>query len=152
VGITLVGIIHISVCVFLILIVLLQQGKGADMGATFGGGSQTVFGASGADNLLTKVTTTVAVLFMITSIFLTISSKPSVTGDSKVLGTFQEEPATTTAPVSKEAKPADTEAVKTEPFKAEGIEDVKTETTTEAETKSPAPTSETTPAETEKTK
>ena len=67
---TLVTIIHIFVCLMLIGIVLLQQGKGADMGATFGGGSNTLFGASEADNFLTRVTTITAICFMCTSVFL----------------------------------------------------------------------------------
>ena len=62
--------IHILVCLVLIGIVLLQQGRGADMGAAFGGGSNTLFGASGADTLLTKVTTITAMLFMVTSFIL----------------------------------------------------------------------------------
>ncbi len=73
--ITIVTIIHLSICALLIMIVLLQQGKGADMGATFGGGSNTLFGASGADDLLSKVTTYLAFLFMITSVFLAANLK-----------------------------------------------------------------------------
>ncbi|RMD87804.1 MAG: preprotein translocase subunit SecG [Candidatus Dadabacteria bacterium] len=61
---------HLILCVFLVIVVLLQQGKGADAGATFGGGSNTLFGASGASTILTKITTGGAVLFMITSIML----------------------------------------------------------------------------------
>ncbi len=67
---TILTIIHIIVALFLIIIVLLQQGKGADMGATFGGSSQTVFGAGGPMPLLNKVTTAAAVIFMVTSISL----------------------------------------------------------------------------------
>ncbi len=68
---TLLIIIHILVCLFLIGIVLLQQGKGADMGATFGGGSnQTVFGADGPMPILSKITTASAVIFMVTSLAL----------------------------------------------------------------------------------
>ena len=63
-------ILHVCVCVSLILIVLLQKGKGAGMGAAFGGSSQTVFGSSGATSLLHKVTTAVAVVFMLTSLGL----------------------------------------------------------------------------------
>ena len=64
--------IHVFACLFLIGVVLLQTGKGADMGAVFGGGSSdTVFGSSGAGNFLTKLTTGVAVLFMITSLVMT---------------------------------------------------------------------------------
>lgn len=54
---------------------LLQQGKGADAGATFGGGGNTMFGASGADNFLTRVTTIVAFCFMFTSVFLAVGGK-----------------------------------------------------------------------------
>ncbi|MEA2624765.1 MAG: preprotein translocase subunit SecG, partial [Candidatus Binatota bacterium] len=72
---TLVTIVHVVACVFLILVVLLQQGKGADMGAVFGGGGgSTIFGASGAGNLLTKLTTGTAVIFFVTSLVLAWSS------------------------------------------------------------------------------
>ena len=67
---TLLTVIHISVCFFLIVIVLLQSGKGAAMGATFGGSSQTMFGSEGPLPLLNKVTTSAAVIFMVTSISL----------------------------------------------------------------------------------
>jgi preprotein translocase subunit SecG len=82
---TLLIIIHILVCLFLIGIVLLQQGKGADMGATFGGGSnQTVFGADGPMPILSKITTASAVIFMITSLTLAyISSHDSSTSVMK---------------------------------------------------------------------
>jgi len=64
-------IIHIVVCVALIMIVLLQTGKGADMGAAFGGGSsQTLFGSTGASTFLSKLTTIAAVVFMLTSLGL----------------------------------------------------------------------------------
>ena len=63
-------IIHVAVCIALILIVLVQKGKGAGMGAAFGGSSQTVFGSAGATTLLHKVTTVVAVIFMLTSLGL----------------------------------------------------------------------------------
>jgi len=66
-------IFHVLVCIFLILVVLLQQGKGADWAGTFGGGgSQTVFGARGAGTILSKATTVAAIVFMITSLALTI--------------------------------------------------------------------------------
>lgn len=68
-------IIHVIVCVALIMIVLLQTGKGADMGAAFGGGgSQTLFGSTGASSFLTKLTTVAAVIFMITSFALAYRS------------------------------------------------------------------------------
>jgi preprotein translocase subunit SecG len=66
-------IVHVIVCLFLIGVVLLQQGKSADLAGAFGGsGSQTAFGPRGAANLLTKLTTWSAVVFMCTSIGLTI--------------------------------------------------------------------------------
>lgn len=72
---TILTIVHVLVSFFLVAIVLLQQGKGADMGAAFGGGSsQTVFGADGPVSLLGKVTTAAAVIFMITSLTLAYQS------------------------------------------------------------------------------
>jgi preprotein translocase subunit SecG len=68
--ITIVTIIHIIVSIGLILVVLLQTGKGADMGAVFGGSSSTIFGSSGAGNFLTRLTTGMAIVFMITSLTL----------------------------------------------------------------------------------
>jgi preprotein translocase subunit SecG len=66
-----VTILHILVCIGLILVVLLQTGKGAEIGAVFGGGSSsTIFGSSGAGNFLTKLTTAMAIVFMITSLTL----------------------------------------------------------------------------------
>jgi len=68
-------VVHVIVCVALIMIVLLQTGKGADMGAAFGGGSsQTLFGSTGASTFLTKLTTAAAVIFMITSFALAYRS------------------------------------------------------------------------------
>lgn len=72
--------VHIIVCVSLAIIILLQQGKGADIGAVFGGSSQTVFGASGAGNALTKATWSLAAIFFATSIFLALASARRVTG------------------------------------------------------------------------
>lgn len=67
--------IHVAVCIFLILVVLLQTGKGAEMGVSMGGaGSQALFGAAGPANILTKITTAVAIIFMITSLTLAYMS------------------------------------------------------------------------------
>jgi preprotein translocase subunit SecG len=66
-------VVHVVVCLFLIAVILLQQGKSADLAGAFGGqGSQTAFGPRAAGNLLTRTTTWAAVIFMITSIGLTI--------------------------------------------------------------------------------
>jgi preprotein translocase subunit SecG len=68
---TLIDIVHIFVCVFLMLVVLLQQGKGGGMGAAFGGGAaQQVFGGRGAGNILTRATAICAAIFMLTSVSL----------------------------------------------------------------------------------
>ena len=72
--------IHVIVCVAMCVIILLQQGKGAEVGAVFGGSSQTVFGASGAGNALTKATWAFAIIFFATSIFLALASARRVTG------------------------------------------------------------------------
>ena len=88
-------VIHVIVCLFLIGVVLLQQGKSADLAGAFGGqGSQTAFGPRGASNLLTKLTTWSAVIFMVTSISLTVLMSRST--DRSVLsgtGTTKSAPA-----------------------------------------------------------
>ena len=88
-------VIHVIVCLFLIGVVLLQQGKSADLAGAFGGqGSQTAFGPRGASNLLTKLTTWSAVVFMVTSISLTVLMSRST--DKSVLsgtGTSKSAPA-----------------------------------------------------------
>ncbi len=79
---TLVVILHVIVSVALILIILLQTGKGADIGAVFGGGSsQTLFGSSGPTSFLSKLTAAAAIIFMCTSLFLAYFSgqRPSST-------------------------------------------------------------------------
>jgi preprotein translocase subunit SecG len=68
---TIVVVIHVLVCFALIFIVLLQHGKGAGIGAAFGGSSQTVFGSTGAAPFLAKLTAAAAILFMVTSLGLT---------------------------------------------------------------------------------
>ena len=76
-------ILHVLVCIFLVAVVLLQRGKGAEIGAVFGGGaSGTVFGSRGAGNFLTKLTTVSATIFMITS--LTLSYFWSTGGDEQL--------------------------------------------------------------------
>jgi preprotein translocase subunit SecG len=68
---TFLEILHVSVCIFLMLVVLLQQGKGGGMGAAFGGGAtQQVFGGRGAGNILTRATAVCAAIFMLTSVSL----------------------------------------------------------------------------------
>jgi preprotein translocase subunit SecG len=84
----LVVILHIVVSLFLIGVVLLQQGKSADLAGAFGGqGSQTAFGPRGAANLLTKLTTYSAICFMLTSLGLTIMLARSNSVHSVLSGT-----------------------------------------------------------------
>ncbi|MBC8209099.1 MAG: preprotein translocase subunit SecG [Desulfobulbaceae bacterium] len=78
--ITLLTILHVLVCLFLIGIVLLQHGKGADVGAAFGGSSQSLFGTEGPLSLLNKLTTTAAIVFMVTSVALAYVASNSGTG------------------------------------------------------------------------
>ena len=68
--ITAIIILHVIVSIGLILVVLLQTGKGAEVGAVFGGSSSTIFGSSGAGNFLTRLTTGMAIVFMATSLTL----------------------------------------------------------------------------------
>ena len=73
---TLIVVIHVIVAIVIVGLVLLQQGKGADAGASFGAGaSQTVFGASGSGNFLVKATTIAATIFFITSLSLAIFAR-----------------------------------------------------------------------------
>ena len=95
----LVVVVHIIVCLFLIGVVLLQQGRSADLAGAFGGqGSQTAFGPRAAANVLTRLTTWSAIIFMLTSISLTVLYERS-TGSHSVLQGAQP------APVSAPAKP-----------------------------------------------
>ena len=72
--------IHVFVCLLLIVVVLVQTGRGAEIGAVFGGGaSSTIFGSAGPAGFLAKVTTAVAIIFMVTSLLLTVfTSRPVV--------------------------------------------------------------------------
>ena len=69
--------LHVMLCLFLILIIILQPGKGGDVGAAFGAGSSSVFGPRGPTGILQRATTVVAVLFMATSITLALQSSRS---------------------------------------------------------------------------
>lgn len=101
--ITILTVAHISVCLFLIIIVLLQHGKGADAGAAFGGGgsSQSLFGSEGPVPLLNKITTVSAIVFMVTSVSLAYLSSTSSTGS-----VMTAVPVPTSTMVEKKAEPA----------------------------------------------
>jgi preprotein translocase subunit SecG len=99
-------VLHVLACLFLIVIVLLQRGKGAEMGAVFGGGAgATVFGSRGAGNFLTRMTTAAAVVFMVTSLTLAYIARDE-TGDTL----FDEEAPAAADPTFGEPPPAAGEA------------------------------------------
>ena len=77
--VTLLLIVHVIVCLFLIFVVLVQGGKGAEMGAAFGGSSQTLFGGRGAATFLSKLTTGAAVVFMLTALLLSVAAVKGTT-------------------------------------------------------------------------
>lgn len=85
-------IIHVIMCIILIAIVLLQSGKGASMGAAFGGASNTLFGAAGPANFLNKVTTIAAIVFMLTSFTLAVVSSRETKSSTVLDATEQEQP------------------------------------------------------------
>lgn len=99
-------ILHVTVSLFLIGVVLLQSGKGAEMGASFGSsGSQSVFGAGGGTTFLSKLTTSAAVIFMLTSLTLAyISGQPS--SSSMMSGKGASAPVKAPAQAPATAKPA----------------------------------------------
>jgi preprotein translocase subunit SecG len=97
----LITIVHIAVCLFLIIVVLLQSGKSGDIAAAFGGmGSQTAFGPRGAATVLSKATTWSAIIFMVTSITLSVFASRHA-GTNSVLQGVKSAPAK-----SQPAKPA----------------------------------------------
>jgi preprotein translocase subunit SecG len=101
-------ILHVLVSVGLILVVLLQTGKGAEVGAVFGGSSSTIFGSSGAGNFLTRLTTGMAIVFMATSLTLGYFAgrKPSSTiFDSRAPATESRPPALPAAPGQQQSAP-----------------------------------------------
>ena len=94
--------LHVVICIFLIIVVLLQSGKAADLAGAFGGmGSQTVFGPRGTATVLSKATTIAASLFMVTSLALAIMSDRSAPTSGSVLQHRR-------APVAQKAPPPPT--------------------------------------------
>ena len=88
--------IHILVCFFIIIVVLLQSGKSGDISAAFGGqGSQTAFGPRGAASALSRATTWSAVAFMVTSITLAVYASKRTTGSTSVLQGVKQQPVKT---------------------------------------------------------
>jgi preprotein translocase subunit SecG len=107
---TLIVVIHVFICFLMIGAILLQSGKGAEIGASFGGSSQTVFGSRGPANFLSKLTVVVAAIFMLTSFTLAILAKQR-TFESTVIDLNQKSsPATPSTPAqpTTESTPAPT--------------------------------------------
>jgi preprotein translocase subunit SecG len=96
-------IIHVLICFLMVGAILLQSGKGAEIGASFGGSSQTVFGSRGPANFLSKFTVVVAAVFMLTSMTLAIMAKER-TFSSTVIDLKKKE----TSQPSPEAPPSET--------------------------------------------
>jgi preprotein translocase subunit SecG len=104
-----VAVLHIIVCVILVLVVLLQSGKGADLAGAFGGGAtQTAFGSRGPASFLSKMTTVAAIIFMFTCIGLSMFSNKKTEAKSVMEGTKQQQP----------AKPAEKKVEETAPGSA----------------------------------
>ncbi len=111
-------VIHVAVCFLMIAAILLQSGKGAEIGAAFGGSSQTVFGSRGPGTFLSKVTIAAATIFFLTSLGLAILSRERTTAstvidlEQHVIPYTTDLPADTPSPGSSdetpEASPADT--------------------------------------------
>lgn len=117
---TFLTVIHITVCIALILVVLLQSGRAADLAGAFGGaGSQTAFGPRGAATLLSKLTTIFAIIFMLTSLGLAIYSSGGDRTGSVLEHTEQpvQEQTPPTQPPASEApgKPADSASPSQQP-------------------------------------
>lgn len=112
-------IVHIVVCFFLVIVVLLQSGKAADLAGAFGGmGSQTAFGPRGSATVLSKATTVAAILFMVTSISLSIVATRQGGGTRTVLDKVQPKTQQTTpAPAPTTQMPAPQPAPEKAPTK-----------------------------------
>jgi preprotein translocase subunit SecG len=113
-------VVHVMVCFLMVGAILLQSGKGAEIGASFGGSSQTVFGSRGPANFLSKFTVVVAAIFMLTSLSLAMLAKER-TFSSTVIDLKKKEssqtapetpPATPTTPAAESHAPSDSSSGK----------------------------------------
>lgn len=120
-------VFHIMVCVVLVIAVLIQHGKGADIGAVFGGGaSNTVFGSRGAGNFLSKITTGAAIAFMLTSLALSY-----IANTQSTRSIFGEDDAAPAAGFEEVEIPSDTEATAED---GGGFAEIPTDTSEAADT------------------
>ncbi|UNW07224.1 preprotein translocase subunit SecG [Acinetobacter variabilis] len=95
---TFVLVVHIILAILMIVLILVQHGKGADAGASFGGGAATIFGASGSGNFMTRLTAVFTALFFVTSITLAILAKKQTT-NAYSLSSIQSAPTAPAQPV-----------------------------------------------------
>ena len=102
-------ILHLIVCFLMIAAILLQAGKGAEIGAAFGGSSQTVFGSRGPGTFLSKVTVGAAIIFMLTSLTLALLSRQEHVAFSVIDVPVTSGESTSSAPESTEAPPESSE-------------------------------------------
>src|SRR5512136_67969 len=103
----LITVLHVLVCIILILVVLLQSGKGADLSGAFGGGAtQTAFGARGPQSFLSKMTTVAAILFMITSLALVAMTRKTAEPTSVLEQTQSSAKPAATTPAKQTQAPA----------------------------------------------
>jgi preprotein translocase subunit SecG len=149
-------ILHVIVCLFLILVVLAQQGKGQDLASAFGGaGSQTAFGARGTATLLSKITAGAAILFMVTSLMLSylrpVTGQRTVVPDTPPPATGTESAPTTPPPPAEEStttSPSEQPEPEPEAPEAPGTETGTEAAPATAPATAPAPAPEQKPAST----
>ncbi|MGZ3688089.1 MAG: preprotein translocase subunit SecG [Bdellovibrionota bacterium] len=103
---TLVTVIHVVTCLLIVLVVLIQQGKGADISASFAGSSQTVFGSSGGANFFTRFTQAAAAVFFVTSLALTLMGGQSKKSLFETAGPATQSGPAVPAPATGAAAPA----------------------------------------------
>lgn len=108
---TVIVILHLIACFLMIAAILLQAGKGAEIGASFGGSSQTVFGSRGPGTFLSKVTIGTAIIFMLTSISLALLSRQENVASSVIDVPVASDEAPATDSESASSDPENTEAV-----------------------------------------
>ena len=116
-------VVHILLAILMIALILVQHGKGADAGASFGGGgAATVFGASGSGNFMTRLTAILTALFFVTSLTLAVYAKKQTQGVNVLPGTEQVEQApaplsnTTPAPATTMQTPTTSQAPETSSY------------------------------------
>lgn len=102
---TLIVVVHVFICFLMIGAILLQSGKGAEIGAAFGGSSQTVFGSRGPANFLSKLTVFVAAIFMVTSLSLAILAKQRNVSSTVI--DLEHKSETTPVPAAPPAQPSE---------------------------------------------